>query len=207
MGKYAKQFETENQYSAFTRSADYILPNVSYVTETDNVYYNPMEDPIVVVRYNVTTTSEAATLFDLSSSSNIAKMVIDGVEQPTVEYEYMFNTTGQHVVEYLLSSTSIDGNMFSNVCYNCDILSLDISNGVTYIGNYAFNGCSALTTIYIPNSVTYLGNYAFYECSSLTSAVIGAGVTGGSEYLFDGCTSLTSITINSNITNKQLIDA
>jgi hypothetical protein len=36
------------------------------------------------------------------------------------------------------------------------------------IGNYAFNGCSSLTSIEIPTSVLSIGAYAFYNCSRLT---------------------------------------
>ena len=39
-----------------------------------------------------------------------------------------------------------------------------IPNSVTSIGDYAFYGCSSLTSIYIPNSVTTIGNDAFYGC-------------------------------------------
>ena len=43
-----------------------------------------------------------------------------------------------------------------------------IPNSVTYIGVYAFNNCTGLTSIVIPNSVTYIGFYAFYGCTGLT---------------------------------------
>ena len=39
-----------------------------------------------------------------------------------------------------------------------------IPNSVTYIGNYAFNGCCSLKCISIPNSVTSIGEYAFEYC-------------------------------------------
>lgn len=52
-----------------------------------------------------------------------------------------------------------------------------ISNSVTSIGYYAFEGCSGLTSITIPNSVTSIGMCAFKACSSLTSIVIPDSVT------------------------------
>ena len=50
-----------------------------------------------------------------------------------------------------------------------EVKDLVIPNSVTSIGNYAFKGCSGLTSVSIPNSVTSIGDYAFSGCSGLTS--------------------------------------
>jgi len=54
-------------------------------------------------------------------------------------------------------------------------------NGTTYpvtsIGDYAFYGCSSLTSVYIRNSVTTIGGYAFYNCRGLTSLKVESGNT------------------------------
>lgn len=39
-----------------------------------------------------------------------------------------------------------------------------IPNSVTSIGDFAFAGCSGLTTVTIPNSVTSIGSGTFYHC-------------------------------------------
>ena len=71
----------------------------------------------------------------------------------------------------------------------------------TSIGNYAFSGCTSLTSITIPDSVTSIGGNAFGYCTSLTSVTIGEGVTSIGNYAFSGCSSLTSITIPDSVTS------
>ena len=42
-----------------------------------------------------------------------------------------------------------------------------IPDGVTKINDYAFQGCTGMTSVSIPGSVTSIGNYAFSGCGSL----------------------------------------
>ena len=70
---------------------------------------------------------------------------------------------------------------------------------VTSIGNFAFSGCSSLTSINIPSSVTEIGAYAFSRCSSLTSISIPSSVTSIGQQAFSDCSSLTSINIPSSL--------
>ena len=66
---------------------------------------------------------------------------------------------------------------------------------MTSIGDYAFSGCSSLTSVVINDGVEIIGNYTFYECSSLTSIEIPNSVTSIGGGAFNGCSSLTFITI------------
>ena len=74
-----------------------------------------------------------------------------------------------------------------------------IPNSVTSIGDYAFSGCSGLTSITIPNSVTSIGDYAFLECG-LTSVSIPNSITSIGDYAFSGCSGLTSVVIPNSVT-------
>lgn len=62
-----------------------------------------------------------------------------------------------------------------------------IKNGVTSIGNRAFNYCRSLTSIKIPNSVKSIGDSTFEDCSSLTSVEISNSVTSIDDYMFRNC--------------------
>lgn len=61
------------------------------------------------------------------------------------------------------------------------------------LGNYAFSGCSGLTSLTIPSCVTSIGVWAFEGCSGLTSLTIPSGVTSIGDRAFEGCSGLTSI--------------
>ena len=71
---------------------------------------------------------------------------------------------------------------------------------VTAIGDYAFSGCSSLTSVAIPDGVTAIGSYAFENCESLTSISIPNGVTAINTFAFYGCKSLSSISIPDSVT-------
>ena len=85
--------------------------------------------------------------------------------------------------------------------YRESIKKVIINDGVTSIGNYAFEDCSSLTSIEIPNSVTSIGGQAFSNCSSLTSIEIPDGITSIEGGAFEYCSSLTSVTIPNSVTS------
>ena len=76
-----------------------------------------------------------------------------------------------------------------------------IITGGNSISNFAFSGCTGLTSVTIPNGVTTIGNSAFSGCTGLTSVTIPNGVTTIEYNAFGDCTGLTSVTIPDNVTS------
>ncbi|MDR1526634.1 MAG: leucine-rich repeat domain-containing protein [Dysgonamonadaceae bacterium] len=79
------------------------------------------------------------------------------------------------------------------------ITTVVIVDGVTSIGQWAFQYYSKLTSVTIPNSVTSIGESAFHSCIVLTSVTIPNSVTRIRELTFNGCSSLTAVTIGNNV--------
>ena len=76
-----------------------------------------------------------------------------------------------------------------------------VPNGITFIGDSAFYGCTNLTSVTIPNGVTSIGDSVFESCTSLTSITIPNGVTSIGDSAFNECKSLVNIAIPSSVTS------
>jgi hypothetical protein len=74
---------------------------------------------------------------------------------------------------------------------------------VTCIGNYAFCGCGALTSVTIPDSVKNIGFAAFFGCG-LTNVTLGSGLNIIGNQSFASCGGLTSITIPKRVTSIEV---
>ena len=101
-------------------------------------------------------------------------------------------------LQYFTELTSINDYAFSGCS---GLTSITIGNSVTSIGNYAFNKCNSLTSITIHDSVISIGDYVFNECDGLVNATIGNNVTSIGDYTFFKCSNLTGVTIGSGISS------
>ena len=75
--------------------------------------------------------------------------------------------------------------------YSDQITTVIITDGVTSIGENAFNNCDRVASVAIPGSVTSIGGGAFAYCGNLTSITIPGSVTSMGVGLFTGCMGLT----------------
>ena len=106
--------------------------------------------------------------------------------------------------------------------FGAQVTNYIIGDDVSIIGNYAFSGCTGLTSIEIPNSVTSIGYRVFEGCASLpiidniryadtylieiidktlSTYTIKQNTKWIGEEAFYGCSSLTSIEIPNSVTS------
>jgi hypothetical protein len=96
-------------------------------------------------------------------------------------------------------SVYIEGKRAPWYSYRENIESIIIKSGMTSIGNDAFRGCTALTSVTISGTVKSIGSYAFRDCAALTSVKIPDGTEFIGDYAFGGCTALGSVEISGTV--------
>ena len=101
--------------------------------------------------------------------------------------------------EYSFAANPYDGHQGNPL--SSKIRSVTIPQSVTSIGDRAFDGCSALTTLSLGEKIKTIGNYAFENCTSLTGVTIPQSVTSIGYSAFEGCTNLNPLTIKGPITS------
>jgi len=106
-------------------------------------------------------------------------------------------------VELANGVTAIEDGAFGDGSYgysNSALTKIKISATVISIGDYAFKGCTGLSSVIFEDNsqLETIGNRAFYECRSLLSIDIPESVTTIGEEAFCACTSLLSVNFGNN---------
>lgn len=161
--------------------------NNAFATQTKDVVDIPATGHIPHDGYCTVCNEKIAGLYD-KDGNLLCTWEDSGID---VETDYMART-------YKTSTTSPYYIITNNYPKTTKVV---IPEGVTSIGNYAFCGCSGLTSITIPDKVTSIGEYAFFNCSVLTSITISDNVTSIGDFAFYNCLGLTNITIPEGVTS------
>ena len=102
---------------------------------------------------------------------------------------------------YGISKILANGQEVNTTTLPANIDGYDVEYYTLKLPDFAFHGCTSLTSVSIPNSVTSIGNSAFYRCSGLTSVTIPNSVTSIGQNVFSGCSGLTSVFIPNSVTS------
>ena len=128
-------------------------------------------------------------------SANPSYVSLDGVlysKNMDTIVQYPIKKTGSH---YSIPDgvTTIGEDAFQN-CVS--LASVAIPSSVTNIEDWVFNGCINLASVELPAGLSRLGTAAFQECSKLTTINIPIGVTAISSSTFNLCTNLKDVYYN-----------
>ena len=91
-------------------------------------------------------------------------------EEPGVVYKDGWLLAGSTVRQYRGAETSVT-----------------TPEGVTRIGEHAFENCTGITEVTIRDGVTVIDDYAFYGCENLAAVTVPASVALIGDYAFYGC--------------------
>ena len=84
--------------------------------------------------------------------------------------------------------------------YAGDAASVTIPDGVTIVGDSAFERNTSLTAVVLPDSVVTIGANAFRSCTGLTKAELSSKLEKIVNYAFDNCKALKEIQIPETVT-------
>lgn len=94
------------------------------------------------------------------------------------------------------STFTLNGNAVSGA--------LTIPEGTAAIANYAFSGCTGITSVTVSNGVTSIGRYAFNNCTGLKSVSLADSVETIKQFAFYGCSQMNSISLGNGLKNIEL---
>ncbi len=129
----------------------------------------------------------------------------------TIPSTFSIRESGRAYIEgdtYTVTSIADASSSSNGAFYNSTLTNVTLPDTLTKIGDYAFYGCSSLTSIDLSGctSLQSIGIYALYSCSSLTEINL-SGCTSLQSigvYALYSCSSLTEINL-SDCTNLESI--
>lgn len=160
--------------------------NYEYNVDEKNVVYSSIKTEDIETTVG-TEFSEFSYGYNKSGGITIFKYRLSGME------------ARNHVVipesynDYIINA--IDNKAF----WNNDILSIEMSDKVEYIGDECFYSCRSLSGVYLSKGLTYLGKSAFANCFSIKSVEIPASLTELDEYAFFQCPALKNLVFNDGL--------
>ena len=219
--KYLKKFDTHSDYATFTGGTDFILPNVSYCVNENEVHYSPYYDTIL--KFTAEEANSTIKLNRLGTATTLANASLQySTDNGETWNDYTFTQQGtkgysgdtitlENVgdsVKFKGANTKLGDSltqyhqfvMSGKIMATGNITSLfggDIA--IPSYGCYSlFSGCTALTEA--PElSATTLESYCyanmFAGCTSLTGApALPATTLANNCYanMFAGCSALTT---------------
>lgn len=111
--------------------------------------------------------------------------------------DYCFFATDYSLVKLPATTASIGKAVFAGSALSL----INLPQGVSSIGDYAFYDCSRMTSVSLPAGLSSLGTGAFANCKNLEIIDLSnTNITEIPERCFSGCTSLKEIILPASVT-------
>ena len=178
MAKYIKKFTNHTGYETFISGSDVVLPVVSHCVQEGDVHYNGIPQPLIIAyRANSTDAQYGLKLYNYDNGEDVEYNRYGVDEFDSIEVNgtalnisdldnnngiYTPSSAGTFECKFVLKDSS---TILSRMFMGCNrIVAVNIPNGVTSIGEHAFQANnSPLTTVTLPSSVNSIGDYAFCQ--------------------------------------------
>lgn len=166
------------------------------------------------MNFSITSLTIPQTIENISETASICLIACGEfiVDEDNVNFSslcgVLFNKNKHSLIRYPSGKNEISYTVPSSVteiCYGAfyfsKLKSIDVSNGVETVVDYAFSYSSELEEVKFADTVVYLGEGAFDSCESLKTVILSNSLTTINGYVFYGCRSLTEIIIPSSVTS------
>lgn len=164
---------------------------------TIDITSNGIHDVSNYANANVNVVSEEENLLVDFLSNSVTNLTKEDLQGATGIRNYAFYTDQNIVsVEMPDTVTTIGQRGFSN-CPN--LTNVTLSKNLVSIGGYCFMGSANLTNIVLPDTLVTLEGYSFSGCKNLTEIIIPDSVKGVLSNMFTGCTSLVKAVIGNGV--------
>lgn len=108
-------------------------------------------------------------------------------------------TVGKYCDRDIIITATGGGGEDINAFIDRSITEVNISEGVTKIGDFAFRSCTNLKSVTLPSTLKTIGSSAFYS-TKITTLDVPNGVTKINSNAYTSCTSLTTVFLPDTVT-------
>ena len=187
--------------TAYGAEMDRVVEQVG-LTTTDNVYtYDVYDDGTATITHYYKDEDTNSNNGTPEAPFEIPSTIGDDAIPVTEIGTSAFSQCSKEYIKIPEGVTSIGDRAFQ---LSDSLKGITIPEGVTSIGAEAFYRCRNLSEVTIPSTVKSIGHNAFQSCSDLAAIAIPEGVTSIADCTFDGCSDLKNITIPSTVKTIEM---
>ena len=182
-GTFSVEVSSNVEYSVVIEDGcDWISQVDSRAVETTTLNFNVQE--------NTEDTERSATITISGGELEESITITQEPKTNPTHCQILYTSSDSKVVTP--NKTDVFGaNIVSNTYENGQgVITFD--GVVTSIGEYAFFGCSKVTSLVIPDGATLIGASAFKNCISMENITIPDSITSVGDYAFQYCKCLTA---------------